>query len=180
MTCTIIAMQLKNPRHIILSGVPSGMLWATQYFLLGATMGAIANASSALKNLLSAFVPQHYLPYILGLYLTMIWGIGLYNLSAWYGICPLIGASTPTIALLINRDNRRLYARAVIICCAFWACYNSIVGSWMGLCCDTLTITSSLIGMYRHEQWDIGKCYRTFLPSLYKSLFSNPIPKTYP
>ena len=60
MSCCVISMQFKNPKHIILSGVPSGLLWATQYILLGAPMGAIANASGAFKNLLVAFLPKKF------------------------------------------------------------------------------------------------------------------------
>ena len=155
MSCCVISMQFKNQKHIILSGVPSGLLWATQYMLLGAPMGAIANASGSFKNLLIAFLPKRLVPYLLGFYLIMMWSIGLYNLDVWYALFPLIGASATSIVLLIDRDNRAFYARAVVICCLLWACYNATVGAYMGLACDTLTITSSIIGMYRHENWNL-------------------------
>lgn len=180
MSCCVISMQFKNTKNMILSGVPSGLLWAAQYILLNAPMGAIANAIGAVKNLLIAFIPQNYVPYLLGLYLVMMWSIGLYNLDVWYALLPLIGASATSVALLIDRDNRAFYARAVVFCCSLWACYNITVGAYMGLACDTLTITSSLIGMARYENWDIGKCYKTFLPSLAKSLFAFPNFKTFP
>ena len=178
MSCCVISMQFKNPRNIILTGVPSGLLWATQYMLLNAPMGAIANATGALKNLLIAFIPKSFVPYLLIGYLAMMWSIGLYNLDVWYALLPLIGASATSVALLINRDNRELYARSIVFCCGMWACYNITVGAYMGLACDTLTILSSIIGMARHEKWKIGRCYRTFFPSLARSLFPNM--RTYP
>ncbi|MEM8833606.1 MAG: YgjV family protein [Pseudomonadota bacterium] len=178
MSCCVISMQFKHPRNIILTGVPSGLLWATQYMLLNAPMGAIANASGALKNLLITFLPKSFVPHLLLFYLFLMWGIGLYNLEVWYALLPLIGASATSVALLINRDNRELYARSIVLCCSLWACYNITVGAYMGLACDTLTILSSIIGMARHERWEIGRCYRTFFPSLGRSLFPNL--RTYP
>jgi len=179
MTFCVLSMQLKNPKHMILSGVPTGLLWTTQYMLLGAPMGAIANFSGAVKNLFIAFIPQKYVPYLLCAYLTIMWGIGLYNLSVWYALLPLVGASATSIALLVDRTNRRFYVRAIVFCCAMWACYNITVGAYMGLSCDILTITSSIIGMARYEKWELGRCYRTFLPSIRRSLFDFT-PRTYP
>jgi len=178
MSCCVLSMQLKSSRHMILSGVPSGFLWAAQYMLLGAPMGALMNAGGAVKNLFAAYLPEKYLSYLLVSYLLIIWSIGLSQLDVWYGLLPLAGGSCCSVAILINRDNRGLYARAVILSCSMWAVYNITVGAYMGLACDTLTITSSIIGMYRHEKWDLGKCYKTFLPSLYRSLFPNF--RTYP
>ncbi len=171
MSCGVISMQFKNPKHIILSGVPGGLLWATQYTLLGAPMGAIANAGGALKSLVISFLPQSKLPYVLGFYLVMIWSIGLYNLTAWYALIPLMGASTTSVVLLINKDNRALYVRAIIVGCLLWACYNMTVGAYMGLACDTLTIVSSIIGMARHENWNMESSPLNF----FKLLFTLPL-----
>ena len=170
MSCCVISMQFKNPKYIILSGAPGGTLWATQYMLLGAHMGAIANIIGAFKSLLVAYLPKSFLPYLLGFYLIMIWGIGLYKLDVWYALFPLLGASITCVVLLIDRDNRALYARAIIIGCLLWACYNATVGAYMGLACDTLTITTSIIGMYRHENWNVNSSPI----NLFKSLFTLP------
>lgn len=173
MSCCVLSMQFKNSRHMILSGVFSGSLWATQYMLLNAPMGALMNAGGAIKSLFAANMPEKYLSYLLVSYLLIIWAVGLSKLDVWYGLFPLIGASCGSIAILINRDNRGLYARSVILCCSMWAVYNITVGAYMGLACDTMTVISALIGMYRHEKWSLGKCYKTFLPSIYRSIFPN-------
>ena len=166
MSCCIISMQFKTSKGMILAAVPANSLWAVQYVLLGAPMGAIANLGSAINKLLIVYLPQNFVPYLLSIYLIAIWGIGLYNLEFWYALLPLVGASITTIPLLVDRDNRPLYARATILGCLLWACYNATVGSYMGLACDTLTITSSIIGMYRHEKWDIKQGHIKLLKSL--------------
>jgi len=178
--CCVISMQFKNPKHIILGGVPSGALWAVQYMLLSAPMGAFTAASSAAHKLIAAYLPKNLIPYLIGCYLALIWSIGFYKLDVWYALCPLIGTSLGSIALLIGRHNRAYYARIIVIAYLCWATYNSIVGSYMGLACDALTITSSIVGMYRHEEWELNKCYKRFFPSLVRSLLVLPSVKTYP
>jgi hypothetical protein len=170
MSCCIISMQFKTSKQMILAAVPANSLWAGQYMLLGAPMGAIANLGSAINKLLIVILPQNFVPYLLGFYLISIWSIGLYNLEMWYALLPLMGATITTIPLIIDRDNRPMYARATILGCLLWACYNATVGSYMGLACDTLTITSCLIGIYRHEEWNLNRSPRI----LFKFLFTAP------
>ncbi len=170
MSCCIISMQFKTSKQMILAAVPTNSLWAVQYMLLGAPMGAIANLSSAINKLLIVIFPQNFVPYLLGFYLISIWSIGLYHLEIWYALLPLIAATITTIPLIIDRDNRPIYARAVIVGCSLWACYNITVGAYMGLACDALTITSSIIGMYRHEKWNLNNSPI----NLFKTLFTLP------
>ncbi len=171
--------QIKNPRKILLFGVPGAFLWGVQYLLLGAPLGALTNFSSAAKDLILVNIHKKYLPILVGVFLLMIWGIGLYMMSTWADILPIFSVTLFNLALLF-RDNRSLLARSSILSQILWIMYNIIVGSWMGLLCSSLTIISTLWGMARHEEWEIGKCYKSFMPSLARSLFVVPNFRTYP
>ena len=177
MCISIMAWQIKNPRHIILCYVPSGILWGTHYMLLGAPLGAIMNFCSAGKDSALAFIRKSYVPYLIIIFLSIVWIVGIHNFEYWYDILPLIGVSIINLSLL-QRDKRSLVARATMGGQACWIIYNVIVGAWMGVACCLLVSTSSIIGMARHEKWEIGKCYRTFGPSLMRSLFLTP--RTFP
>lgn len=179
MTFAVSAWQFKNPRHIILCFVPANTLWAIQYFMLGAWLGVIMNICSVAKDGALAFIHERYVAYLIGAFLAVAWGFGLYSFTHWYDILPLAGVTTVNLALL-QRDNRPLYARACILTGCFWLGYNIIVHSWMGTCCSTLVIISSIVGMARHENWALGQCYKSFLPSLARSLFVFPNFRTYP
>lgn len=179
MAVSVWAWQLKKPRHIILCNVPATLIWTVQYILLGAPLGAILNLASAFKDSGLFFIKNKYVPYLIGTFLLVIWSTGLYFFEHWYDSLPLISGSIMNIALL-QRDNRSLIARATIICCLFWLVYNVIVSSWMGAACASMVITSSIIGMARHEEWSLGKCYKSFFPSLSRSLFVFPNLQTYP
>jgi len=179
MSINIMAWQLKNPRLIIFSYAPASSLWAVQYFLLGAPLGVILNICSATKDLFLSFVKDSLVPYLLGAFLFVIWTVGLYFFEHWFDILPLIAGTIINVALL-QRDNRSLIARAGIAAQVCWITYNLIVGSYMGVTSGCLGTISSVIGMARFEAWEIGKCYRTFLPSLARSILVFPDPKTYP
>ena len=179
MAVSVIAWQLKKPRHIILMSVPGGSLWAIQYILLDAPTGAIMNIFAVLKDGALGFVRCSFVPYIVGAYMVLIWAFGLYFLTHWYDLLALFGASVSNIALL-KRDNRPLIARACIASQLCWIAYNSIVGAWIALACGILVAISSFVGMYRHENWNIGICYRHFIPNLVRSLFDFSKLKTYP
>lgn len=177
MCFSITAWQLKKPNHIVLCYVPSGTLWSLQYLILGAPLGALMNASSALKDGALGFIKPQYIGFIIGSFLCLIWPAGLYFFQNWYDIFPLLGTTIINLALL-KRDDRPFISRAIIVGQICWMTYNVIVGAWMGLACGLLVSTSSMIGMARHENWEIGKCYRSFLPSLMRSLMIKP--QTYP
>lgn len=179
MSINILSWQLKNPRFIIFSYCPASILWAIQYFLLGAPLGMIMNICSSLKDGILFFIHSKYIPYLIGTFLFFIWSVGLYFLTHWYDILPLISSTIINLALL-QRDNRSLIARAGIVATIGWLAYNLIVHSYMGFASGSLSIISSLIGMARFEGWKLGKCFKTFPPSVIRSLFIFPSFRTYP
>jgi len=174
----IISWQLKNSRHIIMCHIPARALMAIQYIMLGAPLGAVMDICSVFRDGGISFMNKKYIPYILGLFLCSVWGVGLLFLQNWYGILPLIGVTILSIGLL-QKDNRGLVARAQITCSTLWLFYNALVGSYMGFICGTFIITSAIIGMYRHEKWEIGNCYKSFIPSVTRALFVFPRFRSY-
>lgn len=179
MGINILSWQLKNPRHIILSYVPANTLWAIQYMMLGAPVGAMINLCSAAKDGGLAFVKDKYVPFLIGSFLCVVWIVGLHFFQAWHDLLPLIAGTILNLSLL-QRNNRPLYARASLTACALWLVYNVIVGSWIGTLSACLVMTSSIIGMARHEEWALGQCYKKFTPNLARSLFAVPNFRTYP
>lgn len=179
MSINILSWQIKNPRWIIFSYCPASALWAIQYLLLGAPLGAIMNICGSCKDGALAFIKDKYVPFLIGAFLTVTWCVGLYFFKNWFDVLPLIAGTIINLALL-QRDNRPLVSRAGVIATSCWIIYNYIVGSYMGFICGCLVIISSTVGMARFEKWDIGKCYKSFLPSLARSLFIFPNFRTYP
>ena len=179
MVLRIASWQLKSSRDIIFSGLPIQALWTIHYLMLGANIGAFMNIVSAVRDGALTFIKERHVLWLSAISLSFAWIVGLYLLSAWYDLLPLLGSSI-TACSLAYRDNRPLVARGAVFSSCFWITYNFIAGSWMGVMCASLVILSSIIGMYRHEEWKIGNCYRSFLPNLTHALFDCSKLKTYP
>ena len=179
MSIRIISWQLRNSRHIIFCGMPAGALWTIHYLMLGAPLGALMNVLAVLRDGALSFIKERHVLLVIFCFCGIMWLTGLYFSRFWYDLLPLIGNSISAISF-IYRSNRPLIARAAILANLPWLVYNFIVGSWIGVGSATLMIISSIIGMYRHESWEIGNCYKSFVPSVTRALLVFPNFRTYP
>lgn len=177
MCFSISAWQFKKQEHILLCYIPSGFFWSIQFFLLGAYSAALFSFFCMFKDGALAKLPEKYFKTIVAVF----FGINLIAVSILYqsifDIIPL------AIVLIINiplmkKDNRYWVVRSNILAQCCWIIFNIHSGAFMGMICASFIIISSFIGMARHEKWAIGKCYKSFLPSLTRSLFLTP--RTFP
>lgn len=169
----VSSWQLNSSRKIILTYIPVNILWGVQYLMLGAAMGALINFMGALKSIGLLAAKKSLLPWVIFLHLAAVWGFGLYHFQHWHDVLPMMATTIVNVAL-IDRDNRALIARAVIIMCLLWLVYDCIFQSWMAALCSLLIIVSSVVGMARHEQWNLGTCYKSFTLNVTRSLFAFP------
>ncbi len=165
----IISWQLKDSRHIIMCHIPARAFMATQYIMLGAPLGAVMDICSVFRDSGISFMKKKYVPYIICLFLCFAWSIGLFFFKNWYDILPLIAVTILCFGLY-QKDNRALVSRAQIICSTLWLFYNALVASYMGFICGAFIITSAVIGIYRHENWNLNNSPI----NLFKSLFMIP------
>jgi hypothetical protein len=172
-------LQLKNPRHVVLAESPAGAMWAAQYYLLNAQAGLIINFICIFRGIIIYAFPQKAMKFILAISIALILTIVVYQSKSYYDIFAIMGVSLYGIACLY-RDNRPVMARIITLHCIPWLIYNILAFSVFGVASSALGIVSGIIGMYRHEKWEIEKCYRSFTPSILKSLFTFPTPQTYP
>ena len=177
MVGTISVWQLKNSRHIIILYIPVAMLWGTQYYLLGAMLGVLVSSFSVIKDCFVGFLPARYSRYAVISFLISISTVTFLVAETALDYLPLIATLIFNLSLFFP-DNRELVARSAILTQFAWLAYNIPSEAWMGAICCVLVMISSAIGMARHEKWELGKCYRTFGPSLMRSLCLTP--RTFP
>jgi hypothetical protein len=177
MCFSVTAWQVKEPRKIYALYVPSSLLWSFQYILLGAPVGAIIAICSASKDAGLAFANPNHKKYFVSAYIVLVVGFGAYYFQSWISLFPILAALSLNATILLT-DKKDIIARAVILSQIFFILYNLNTGAWMAVVCSVLVIVSSIIGMARHEEWDIGRCYKSFAPSLMRSLLIKP--QTYP
>lgn len=179
MAVGMIAWQVKKSRLISFNLGVSDSLWAIQYLLLNAHTGAFLLVGAALRNFCAAYFNKKGMKFVVALYLGFAIIISLMNHKELYDLLPLIGTVFFSLSLL-QPDNRELIARASIISNLCWTSYAFFSLSYLGVLYGVILGTSKFIGMARHENWQIGKCYRSFTPSIARALFTMTKPQTYP
>ncbi|NQZ13569.1 MAG: YgjV family protein [Alphaproteobacteria bacterium] len=180
MCISILSWQIKSPKVIILLNLPTCVLFGMQYIFLGASIGAITCFSTAAKDGALFFVKEKAGQFIIVFTLLITLLLLIINFTAWYDLLPITALIIYNAALYKWRENRSFMARTIIITKLCWIAYCSIVGAYAGAICAFLVLTSSLIGMARHEDWKTGNCYKTFAPSIVRALFILPSWRTYP
>ncbi len=171
------AVQIKNSRNLVLAISVCDIFWALQFLILGANAGAFLCLASFFRNSLVAFSNANSIKYIITIFLVIISILSVYSYQGLFSLIPFLATSLYTISLL-KIDCRGFVCRSTLICSLLWIAYAIIVGSYPIIICYSFCIFSNIIGMARHEKWDIGKCYKTFAPSIIRSLIIRP--QTYP
>ena len=150
---SLYAWQVKSAKNIILLYVPTNILWACQFFLLGANVAAYTSLCNAGKDCCLGLFPKRYVRCLIGCFIAVIWGVGLVQYAQWYDVLPLLSLTTVNLAYYIDRDNRELMSRAAVWATGFGLTYNLIVGAYFGAVCGVLVAASAVIGMRRVECW---------------------------
>ncbi len=166
----VFAWQLKNPRHMIITHIPGRSLMAIQYLMLGAPLAAIIDTCAVLRDSGISFLKEKYTLYMIAFSVCCSWGMGLYFFQHWYDVLILICGTIVNLSLLLYRNNRPAYARAGILSNCFLLAYGVMIYSYMGVISASLIITSSILGMRRHENWDLKRSPMSF----FKLLFTLP------
>lgn len=179
MCFSLAAWQMKKQEHIMLCYAPGGFFWGVQYLLLGTYNGAMFSFVSMIKDLVLSRASASALKYVVGAFILFNVVLLFVFYKSLIDALPLMVCLFCNIPMLFQ-DNRYWIARCNIGAQLCWIVFNLSAGAYMGVICAVLIISSNLMGMARIEGWSIGKCYRTFLPSIARSLFAFPNFRTFP
>ena len=177
---SLYAWQVKDAKNIILCYVPTNLLWAGQFFLLGANVAAYTSLCNAGKDVCLALFPKKYVRLLIGLFIAVIWGVGFSQYTYWYDLLPMLSLTTVNIAYYIDRDNRELMSRSAVWATGFGLTYNLIVGAYFGAICGVLVAASAVIGMRRVECWQLRGSLAERCAAGIKEVFSVARLRTYP
>lgn len=173
----LLAWQMHLTKHIIFNNMVSCLFWAAHFWSIGAPIGMIMNLYNVPKDVLLLKTEEQHAKKIICSFLIFATLTALFNLEKAIDLLPIFACFLTNIPLIWNA-NRNLIARGCFVGNSFWLFYCLANLSVFGTIASALTMLSALIGMARHEKWEIGRCYRSFLPSLGRALFIKP--KTYP
>ena len=162
MIFNILSYQGKSQKAVIAMQLFGGSLFALNFLLLGATVGGLLNILGAVRAVVFlfkeklktdrlpwfiVFVASYIAVYILNF---TLFGkeVTLFNLII--ELLPVIGMTALNIGYRLEKaaDVRRLG----MISSPAWLIYNIAAGSWGAIICETLTLISIFVGIFRHDK----------------------------
>lgn len=162
MAFNILSYQGKKQSTVIALQLVGGALFAVNFFMLGAMVGAILNTIAAIRAILFLFkekIKCDRLPWLIGsiaVYCTV------YVLSfTTFGTQPTIGnfilELLPVVGMTATSIGFSLKTAADVRKCGLvsspsWLTYNIAAGSIGAIICESVTLISIMVGMYRHDR----------------------------
>ena len=162
MTCNILSYQQKTQKGVLVFQLAGGALFAINFFMLGAIMGALLNVIATIRAILFIFKDKLHTD-------NLIWFIGFiivfvvcYALTFTVfkkepnfinfiiELLPVIGMVALTIGF------RAKSAKAIRLCglvsSPAWLIYNIIALSIGAIICEAISIVSIFIGIFRLDK----------------------------
>lgn len=162
---SIAAWQMKKPEHILMVQIPNSALWCLQYTLLASPVAVLSSFFCIFKDIGVIKAQEKYLKYIVGAYIGINFIAAYLFYESIFSILPVIVSLLVNLPLL-KKDNRRWMARGTLVSQICWIAFNLHVGAYMGIIGALLVATSTIIGMYRYENWNFKKGPKQLLESL--------------
>ncbi len=118
-----------NPRWSILTEASGDSLFIVHYLLLGLVAPALMLGVAILRMLLSVYVPDGALRYVVFGYLIGIWVSAPWIIQQPAEILALVGSSAAAMAAF-GRNHFMVYRLGMNVCCISWLVFAVLVASW--------------------------------------------------
>ena len=161
MVFNILSYQGKKQKTVITLQLFGGLLFAVNFWMIGAKVGGILNVIAVLRALIfllkdklkadSVFWLIGFILSYITVYILTFTTFGT-ELTPWTLIrelLPVVGMTALSVGFrLKNAANIR---KCGLVSSPAWLIYNIAVGSWGAIICETLTLISIFVGMFRHD-----------------------------
>ncbi len=168
---SIVAWQIKSSKNVILCYIPICAFYMIQDFLLGAYVGAIISLLNIFKNSVLYKYEKQFAKYVIYIFIIIVTILSIPFINSIIDILPLFAVYISSLSFL-NPLNRNVIARGNLVCQLFYITYSLQYGAYVGVAASVVVTISNILGMIRHENWQIGKCYRSFVPNITRSLLN--------
>ena len=162
MIFNILSYQGKKQKTVIALQLIGGALFAVNFWMIGAKVGGILNVIAVVRAVLFLFKDKVKADSIIWLIGFILSYVAVYvltftafgtTITAWHLVRELL----PVVGMTALSVGFRLKDAAGIRKCGLvsspaWLIYNIAVGSWGAIICETLTLISIFVGMFRHDK----------------------------
>ena len=162
MAFNILSYQGKKQQTVIALQLIGGALFAVNFLMLGATIGGILNIIAVIRAVVFLFkdkLKTDHILWLIGFILSYI-AVYVLNFTVFQKeITPynLIVEVLPVIGMVALNIGFRLKNAADIRKCGLisspaWLIYNIAFLSWGAIICESLTLISIFVAMFRHDK----------------------------
>ena len=152
---SIISFQCKKHKNIMIFRTANEMLFAVQYFFLGAYTGVAMNVFGSLRNMVfmdmvkkdkNTMIMRYVFSGIFLLFIALTWEGSKSLLS---------GLAKVTSTFAYGSSNTRVVRIMILLTSTSWLIYNLIVGSYAGFLCELFTIVSIITAIIRIDLYNM-------------------------
>lgn len=145
-----LSCQAKSGRKVVLINVPSLILWAIHYMMLGGMTGAILCLLTAGRSLLCLTCPPAYHKHVFGIGLLAICAVCMVTWDGNISLLPFLGSVSFCFSVL--RPDSGLWVRLSWMSSTFfWLLYGLAIGSMPEILASSIGLGSVAIALYRHD-----------------------------
>lgn len=148
---SLVAFQCKKHGSIMVFKTINELLFALQYFLLGAYTGVTVNIIGCIRNLVLAEEVRKSKPTKVATILFSAMFV-VFGFVFWQGSKSILIIFAKVLSTLAYGNKNTTLVRAIIlITTVCWLIYNIAVGSFAGAVNESLTLVSLLVGIVRFD-----------------------------
>ncbi len=146
---SILSIQLKTRKKILILQLSCGIMWVLHYYLLGAYTAVLTNSIGILRSTLSYFNDRKWAKSIFYLYLIIALSV-LSSIVTWAGVQSIL-PSLSLIATAIGLWSHNLTLTRILFTLQspLLLTYDIIVGSWGSAIIEVIAFISFLLALLR-------------------------------
>lgn len=161
MAFNVLSYVQKNAKGLICFQLFGTILFATNYFMLGATIGGIMNAIAVFRAIIYLFEKKTkathtaWLIFFICIFITSyiltftVFGKEPTPFNFLIELLPIIGMTAQTIGYKLQ--NAKIIRRLGFISSPCWLIYNITAGAVGAILCECFTICSIIVGIIKHD-----------------------------
>ena len=162
MVFNILSYQGKKQKTVITLQLFGGLLFAVNFWMIGAKVGGILNVIAVIRALIFLFKDKlkadkwPWLAFFIATYLTSyilnftVFGMEPTARNLLVELIPVIGTTAINVGFMLK--DAAAVRKCALVGSPCWLTYNVIVFSLGAILCEIFTLISVAIGMLRHDK----------------------------
>ena len=146
----VIAMQMKNKKHIIFMFILANLFSAINFILLQSYSGALICIFAIAQTFINKLFKDKNIPKtIIGIYIIVSILLGTLTFKTFIDVLPIICSILYSFTII--QDKERNIRKITFVNIVLWIIYDIVCQAYTAAISDTIMAVSTTIGIYRFD-----------------------------